>query len=315
MSLKQSKEGIPDFETPQHFNMPPFLKEPLLHFLFAGAVLFVMYGWFNDGTEVESKGERMVRITAGQVEWLKQTWARQWGRPPNEDELQEMVAGYLKEELLAREARELKLDENDIVVRRRLAQKMEFMVQDTAQIDEPNAEALRRLYGSHPQRFQTPARITFTHVFFNRDKRGVRTKADALAALEQLSQTGPGSAHDLGDRFLLPYDFHGTDEQAVANMFGQEFARGVFSVEPEEWAGPFESSYGLHLVHLTGKEPARLPDFETVKGDVATLWRQEHELEARERYFTSLLEKYEVVVDESVKSLVGPLAVLKEQAR
>jgi len=295
--------------------MPAFLKEPLLHFLFAGAVVFVIYGWLNDGTNVESKEDRMVPITAAQVEWLKQTWARQWGRPPNEDELQEMVAGYLKEELLAREARELKLDENDIVIRRRLAQKMEFMVQDTAQIDEPNEEALRRLYGSHPQRFQTPALITFTHVFFNRDKRGVRTKADALAALEQLSQTGHGSAPDLGDRFLLPYDFHEADEQAVANMFGQEFARRVFSGEPVEWVGPFESGYGLHLVHLTRKEPARLPDFETVKGDVATLWRQEHELEARERYFTSLLEKYDVVVDESVKSLIGPLAVLKEQAR
>jgi hypothetical protein len=293
--------------------MPAFLKEPLLHFLFAGALLFVMYGWVNDGTDVESQEKRMVRITAGQVEWLKQTWARQWGRPPNEDELQEMVGGYLKEELLAREAREFKLDENDTVVRRRLAQKMEFMIQDTAQVAEPGEEELRRLYESHPERFQTPTRITFTHVFFNRDKRGVRTKADALAALEQLSQTGPGSAPDLGDRFLLPYDFHGADEQAVANMFGQEFARRVFFVEPEKWAGPFESSFGLHLVHLTGKEPARLPDFETVKGDVATLWRQEHELEARERYFTSLLEKYDVVVDESVKSLIGPLTTAKKQ--
>jgi hypothetical protein len=292
--------------------MPAFLKEPLLHFLFAGAVLFVMYGWFNDGTEVGIKDERVVRITAGQVEWLKQTWAGQWGRPPNEGELQEIVAGYLKEELLAREARELNLDENDIVVRRRLAQKMDFMVQDTTQVAEPSEEELRRLYESHPERFQTPARITFTHVFFNRDRRGARAEADALATLEQLLPPATGSAPDFGDRFLSQYDFYEIEELAIAGVFGPEFVRQVFSVEPGGWKGPIESGYGLHLVHVTRKEPARLPDFETVKSDVLTLWRQQRELEAQERYFSALLEKYDVVVDESVKSLVGPLVVAEQ---
>jgi hypothetical protein len=293
--------------------MHTFLKEPLVHFLMAGALLFGVYGWFNDGTGFASKEERMVRITAGQVEWLKQTWTRQWGRPPNEGELQEIVAGYLKEELLAREARELNLDENDIVVHRRLAQKMDFMVQDTTQVAEPGEEDLRRLYESHPERFQTPARITFTHVFFNRDRRGARAEADALATLEQLLPPTTGSAPDFGDRFLSQYDFYEIEDRAVASMFGPEFARRVFTVEPGEWQGPIESGYGLHLVHMRRKEPARLPDFETVKSDVLTLWRQQRELEAQERYFSALLEKYDVVVDESVKSLVGPLALLKER--
>lgn len=314
MSLQQDKKSR-DLGSwnPQQFTMHTFLKEPLLHFLMAGAMLFAVYGWFNDGTRFESKEERMVRITASQVEWLKQTWARQWGRPPNEDELREIVAGYLKEELLAREARELNLDENDIVVRRRLAQKMDFMVQDTTQIAEPSEEELRRLYESHPEGFQTPARITFTHVFFNRDRRGARAEADALAALEQLWPPATGSAPDFGDRFLSQYDFYEIEKLAIAGVFGPEFARRVFTVEPGEWQGPIESDYGLHLVHVTRKEPARLPDFETVKSDVLTLWRQQRELEAQERYFSALLEKYEVVVDESVKSLVGPLALLKER--
>jgi hypothetical protein len=290
--------------------MPTFLKEPLLHFLFAGAVLFVMYGWFNDGTE-ESKGERMVRITAGQVEWLKQTWTRQWGRPPNYDELQEVVAGYLKEELLAREARELKLDENDTVVRRRLAQKMDFMVKDTAQLAEAGEEELRRLYESNPERFQNPARITFTHVFFNRDKRGTRVEADAREVLEHLSRSVPENA-DVGDRFLSRYEFHEAEEQAISSVFGPQFARLVFTVEPGEWQGPIESAYGLHLVYVTKSETAPLPDFATVKNEVLTLWRQQRELEGQEQYFSALLKKYDVVIDESVKSLVGPLVLLKK---
>lgn len=294
-------------------SMNNFLKEPLVHFLFAGAVVFAVYGWVNNETIVDQNQERMVRISAGQVEWLKQTWARQKGRPPNDDELQGMVAGYLKEELLAREARELKLDEYDTVVRRRLAQKMDFMVQDTAQLAEPGEEELRQLFESHPVRFQVPARITFTHVFFNRDTRGTESEADALAALDHLSRTGAGSPSDVGDRFLSSYDFSETEEQAVASVFGPEFARRIFTVETGNWQGPIESGYGLHLVLVTRKDPARLPDFATVKDDVVALWRQQQEREGRERYFSALLEKYDVVIDESVKSLVGPVALLKER--
>lgn len=295
--------------------MNNFFKEPLLHFLIAGVVVFALYGLVNNGTNAELKEERMVRISAGQVEWLTQTWARQKGRPPNEDELQGMVAGYLKEELLAREARELQLDQNDTIVRRRLAQKMEFMVQDTAQLAEPGEEELRQLFESHPVRFQIPARITFTHIFFNLDKRGEKANADALIALEQLSQAQTGKESEFGDRFLSPYDFHETEEQAVASMFGPEFARRIFTVEPGSWQGPLESGFGLHLVLVTTKEPARLPDFRTVKDDVMALWRQQREEEGQERYFSGLLEKYEVVIDESVTSLVGPLTLLKEKAQ
>lgn len=293
--------------------MNNLLKEPLIHFLLAGALVFAVYGLVNDGPAVKSKKERMVRITTNQVEWLKKTWVRQWGRPPDEDELQGIVAGYVKEELLAREARELKLDENDTILRRRLAQKMDFMVQDTTQLAEPSEEELRQLFESRPEHFQIPERITFTHVFFNHDTRGEKTSANALEALEQLSQAGTGNPHDFGDRFLLQYDFDEAEEQAVTAVFGQEFTRRVFMVEPGKWQGPLESGYGLHLVHVTQKEPAALPDFEMVKKDVMTLWRQHREREGQERYFSALLEKYDVVVDESIKSLIGPLAFLKEK--
>ena len=295
--------------------MHNILKEPFFHFLLAGTLLFVAYEWLNTGQKDQPNEERMVRITAGQVEWLKQTWARQWGRPPLDAEVREIVAGYLKEELLAREAYELKLDEHDIVVRRRLAQKMEFLVQDTTQVVEPGEDELRRFYTSHPERFQAPARITFTHIFFNRDKRGMRAEAEAREALEQLSHHPTERAGAFGDRFLSQYDFFETEEQAVSTVFGPEFARRVFMVEAGEWQGPIESGYGLHLVRVTKNEPARLPDFASVRNKVLTLWRQQREVEGREQYLAALMKKYNVVLDEKIKSLVGPLALWKEQER
>lgn len=294
-----------------------FLKEPLLHFLVAGSVLFAAYGWLNRGADGETDhAARTVRITANEVEWLKQTWARQWQRPPSEDELKGLVADYLKEELLAREARALKLDENDTVVRRRLAQKMQFMVQDTAQLAEPDEAALRRVYDAHRERFQSPARITFTHVYFNRERRGARAEADARAALQKLSRTGAAaSASDLGDRFLSQYEFGEADEQAVASVLGAEFARRVFALDIGTWQGPIESGYGLHLVRVAHRQPAQPREFGAVRDEVLALWRRQREEEGREQYFAALLKKYDVVVDESIKPLLGPLALAREQAK
>ncbi|MDX1375515.1 MAG: peptidylprolyl isomerase [Burkholderiales bacterium] len=288
------------------------LKEPLLHFLILGALLFAAYAWLNRGADLAQDGAaRTVRITAAEVEWLKQTWARRWHRPPSEHELRGIVSDYLRETLLAREARALGLDDNDLVVRRRLAQKMEFLVRDAVALAEPREDALRRVYADHRDRFRSPAQISFVHVYFNRDRRGARTEADAEAALEALSKPGASGA-DMGDRFLLEQEFVDADEQAVARVLGREFARRVFALAPGSWQGPIESGYGLHLVRVTGKRPQQSLAFEAVTDELREIWLRQQEEAARERYFATLLAKYDVVVDESVRALVGPLVAAKD---
>src|SRR5580704_19189271 len=144
------------------------LREPLLHFLLIGGLLFATYSWLRRGAG-DDAAPAEVRITASEVAWLKETWSRQWQREPTRDELRGLVTDFLKEELLAREARSLGLDQNDTIVRRRLAQKLEFLVQDTSRLAEPTEEDLRRFYKASPERFQTDAHISFTHVFFSRE--------------------------------------------------------------------------------------------------------------------------------------------------
>ena len=148
--------------------MKRLLKEPLLHFLLFGALLFGAYAWMNRGAG-DVRPVRQVRVGENDVKWLKETWARQWQREPTREELRGLVMDFLKEELLAREAREMGLDENDTIVRRRLAQKVEFLVQDTARLAEPTEDDLRRFYAAHPERFSEEARVSFTHVYFSRD--------------------------------------------------------------------------------------------------------------------------------------------------
>lgn len=269
--------------------MKKLLREPLLHFLLVGAVLFGVYAWVNRGRTQDKP--RLVRITGQEVAWLKETWTRQWQRPPSDAELKGLVADYLKEELLAREARELGLDENDTIVRRRLAQKMEFIVQDTAHAVEPTEAELRKFFEAHAGQFQIPARISFTQIFF-------KSEAAAQSAL----------GHEVeGDRTMLEREYAGADEQTVASLFGREFADKVFALEPGNWQGPVASGYGFHLVLVKDHEPAKQRPFADARAQVLAEWQREQQAKANEQFFAALFKKYDVVVDESVKPLLGTI--------
>jgi parvulin-like peptidyl-prolyl isomerase len=281
-------------------------KEPLLHFLLIGALLFGVYAWRNRNAAGESK-PRQVHISEADVVWVKETWARQWQREPSRDELRGLVTEFLKEELLAREAREMGLDQNDIVVRRRLAQKVEFLVQDTSQLVEPTEDDLRKFYAANPERFSEPARASFTHIYFSREKR-TDAAADAKKALGELSHSPPATRpSELGDRLLLDSDFRDVDQQAVTGQFGEKFATVVFALPAGSWRGPIESGYGLHLVRVLSLSPARQSEFAEVRLQVLDRWRELRRQESNREYFAGLLKKYDVVVDESVKPLVGML--------
>ena len=156
--------------------MRRWFKEPLLHFLVLGASLFGVYAWLHHGNSGSwDNGAGPVRITATEVSYLTQTWERLQQREPTREELHALVAGYLKEELLGREARAMGLEQNDPIIRRRLAQKVEFIVKDTSRLTEPTADDLHRFYQANMERFQSPARMSFTHVFFDpKDARTLR---------------------------------------------------------------------------------------------------------------------------------------------
>ena len=288
--------------------MKRILKEPLFHFLLLGALLFCAYAWLNRGAFARQGNDAdTVRITTNEVAWLAKSWVIQRQTQPTHDELRGLVTEYLKEELLAREARAMGLDQDDLVVRRRLAQKLQFLVQDTSQSAEPTDEDLRRIYEANPDQFQIKAHISFTQVFFSRDTRSDAAR-DAKAALAELSHSPSGTLPtQLGDRLPLETEVVREDEQTVAGQFGDPFAKAVFALRPGAWQGPIESAYGLHLVRVSDVEPAKRREFAEVKAQILYDWHDQRQREDEDKYYAALLKKYTVVVDESVKPLVGPL--------
>jgi parvulin-like peptidyl-prolyl isomerase len=273
--------------------MKKVLTEPLLHFLVIGAALFGLNAWLNRGAPGETE-PREVHISEGDVQWLKETWARQWQREPTREEFRELLTGFLREELLAREALEMGLDENDTVVRRRLAQKVEFLVKDTARLVEPSEDELRRFYDANRERYQDVERISFTQLLF-------KTEAGAREGLGALPARG---ASGIGDATLLAREHDQVDALAVTSQFGQEFTERVFALDVGAWRGPIASTYGFHLVKINERQAAQTVSFDEVRDVLLDEWQRERQTKLYEEYVAGLLEKYDVVIAESVESLM-----------
>jgi hypothetical protein len=274
-----------------------WLREPLLHFALGGALLFAAYALLDRPAPAS---DAQVRIGAGEMKWLATTWQRQWGREPTPGELRVLVSNLVKEDLLAREAREMRLDQNDTIVRRRLAQKLEFVLQDTARLVEPSAQELRRFYEATPDAFLTAPRVSFTQIYFRSERRSA-----AAAALPKLVGAAPAEAARLGDRLQVDAEFRDAEPQAVAAAFGPDFARAVFKLPPGDWHGPLESGYGVHLVRVAAAQPAQRRDFEEVRPLVLERWREQQQRVAEARFFERLMAKYEVLIDDNVKAAIG----------
>jgi len=290
------------------------LREPLLHFLLIGAALFGVYAWLNRGAE--NAAAPQVRLAESDVRWLKETFALEHQREPSGPELQGLVRGFLKEEMLARQAQELGLHKDDIVVRRRLAQKMTFLLQDESARAVPSEDDLRHLYETqrdHPPSEEgqaralfTRPRISFVQIYFGRDKHA-DAAADARAALVELSRADAAPATDLGDAGEVKSEFRSVDARAVANQLGTKFAAAVFDLAPGTWQGPIESSRGFHLVRVSARVPGELRPFDEIKGELVEIWHDERQRASEERYFAEMLRKYRIVPDAGVKALADPL--------
>ena len=278
------------------------LREPLLHFAVAGAILFGGYSWLNN-PRADTTAVEPVRISEGDVRWLKQTWSSQWLREPSAEELKGLVDDLLNEKLLAHEAEAIGLGEDDTIIRRRLAQKLKFLVEDTAQLAEPSEAELRQFYAANTLHFETPGRLSFRQVYFNPEHR-TDARTDAKAALAALSAQGEAEP-TAGDRLLFGDSFDDTDELALSQMFGADFAHEVFALEPGAWQGPIKSGYGLHLVLVTHRTPTMPKPFETVRDAVLAEWRTAKQTEVSRDYLAELRKKYGVELDDGAKAALA----------
>ena len=275
-----------------------FLREPLVHFLVIGAALFVLYGVM--GQQEGEEKERAITITSGEINWLTDAWQKRWNRPPTAEERDGLIQQYLREMILYREAVAMGLDKDDTVIRRRLAQKLEFLTQDLISPQPPTKGELQSYFEAHIDRYQAPDLITLTQVFFDPDKRGNQTLKDAetiKAKLIALMQP-PQDARSFGDPFMLQSYYPERSEAELAKLFGRGFAQPVFKLAPQQWHGPVLSGYGTHLVYVHDRRESEPPRFADVEAQVRQDWENDKREQLNEQFLASLMGRYDVTIED-----------------
>lgn len=281
-------------------------KEPLVHFLAIGAVMFLVFGLV--GRPAENTGKR-IEITSAAINTLVAGWEKQWNRPPTEVELKGLIDRAIHEEIFYREAMQMGLDYEDSVVRRRLAQKLEFLIQDISAPDAPTDVQLQAYLDTHQELFEQPARYSFYQVYLSPDKRGSNLFKDAQQLLSQLQDTTPPQDGSfLGDSLMLDVQYRDINTRQLDRLFGKGFSPPLSNFQPRTWNGPIESGYGLHLVYLDDYVPARVPTLEEVRLEVEREWLSAAQKEANEQVYQRLRDQYQVVIDEWQPPLASPLS-------
>ena len=272
------------------------LKEPLFHFLLIGAGFFVLFHQTGDSSA--ERPDRIV-VTADDVDRMATLWSRRWQRPPTSAELEGLIESRIREEVLYREARALGLEQDDTIVRRRMAQKMEFLFQDIAGQVEPTDEALQAFLQQNIARFRESARFAFMHVYLSTDQRGEQASHDARVLLDDLRTQGEDADPiAVSDPFLLGHQLADRSEREVVGLLGQNFANALLGLPVKQWHGPIRSAYGVHLVYVHERTAPRVPALAEIRDRVRSELLSHKQREANEAMFRALRDRYEIVVEE-----------------
>ena len=241
-------------------------RDPLFICLVLGMVVFVVDGWLG------RPPQQHIEVTAADVARVDAQWRAEMGRPPTEQELSALIDRHVREEVLYREALRLDLDRNDTIVRRRLAQKLQFVSEDLGTGDPPTEKALRAYYEAHRENYVRHARVTFSHVYWSSDRHTTPVPL-ARAALQQLA-AGEGDA----------WRTHG------------DFAEALPDLALDTWQGPIQSAYGVHAVRVEARQLQKDQTFQEALADVRRDLQAERRREANESYYAGLRQRYRVEI-------------------
>ena len=275
--------------------MQRILREPLLHFIVLGALLFAVYAGVSRGAGVSVQD---IVVSQSRVSHLATMYSRSWRRAPSPAELSDLVDDYVREEILYREARAMGLDNDDPVIRRRLRQKLEFLAEDVAAQRVPTDDELNSLLQNEPERFRTESRYSFWHVFLDPDRHRDRLSEAQEELRKALTEMSEGAEPaEIGDRFLLGQSFSDLPAGELTRLFGMNFAEQLAHIPPGSWEGPLQSSYGSHFVRVTGRDQGRLPLLDEARPTLVREWKERERVKANTEAFAKLRSRYRVVIE------------------
>lgn len=288
---------------------PAFLKQPLLHFLLIGALIFVAYGFNAEPEEPDAGQEADPRITVDRAALLNfmQYQAQAFDTAAFSarldamaaDDLAALIQDFVREEVLYREALKMRMEEGDYIIRQRLVEKVEFLLENlAASAVEPSDAELQAWFEQRSADYRVDAVYSFTHIFFDTRSEGAdAARARAQALLAQAASMDAAQAEQYGDRFPFLQNYEGRTRDFVVNNFSAAFVDTLDQLEPDaHWQGPLESRYGYHLVLLQSRSASYMPPLQEVRERVLADYRYEALMRSREAAEEEVVAGYEIVV-------------------
>ncbi|MEP3889518.1 MAG: peptidylprolyl isomerase [Hellea sp.] len=280
--------------------MSKLFREPLVHFIILGALLFAGHMvWQRHVT----KADYTITVTTAEMERQALIFAGENRRQPTDDDLKALLFSHVEEQALMREAQRLGLGEDDTIIRRRLAQKMRFIIEDVDAPALPDEARLKAWFSENINQFVSPETRSFSHIYFSPETHGEAIEKSALGALGKLLLQNPPTDWEMqGDPFMLKRQFKDLRAIEATRLFGPEFTKGIFTAPftgpGESWQGPVESAFGLHLIRIDNVTPKSTPAFNEVRGEVEAAWQEQAQRIANQNNLKDVIKKYKVDVQD-----------------
>ncbi|TRD11678.1 peptidyl-prolyl cis-trans isomerase [Erythrobacter insulae] len=266
--------------------LPRWTREPLVHFMIAGALVYAFFAW-TGGTAVDPSS-RVIQVDREAQAQLSLQFERTMGRAPTDAELDAQIDQFIRDEVLYREALRLGLDQGDTIVRQRLVSKMDMAAAAAAENAEPDDAALRAFLKDNSERYQTALDTDFDQVYF-------RSSAAARAALNRINDTQDWQG--IGQPISLPASMEAASQRVIRDRFGEEFGTGIAALDTgARWQGPLRSGFGWHLVRIRARVSGGA-GFDALRQQLANDWRSAEIAERKQRAFGVLREAYRVEID------------------
>jgi len=280
-----------DFDERYRVRARRLLKEPLLHFLLIGLALFVLYG----KVAAPNRAGMSIIVSEAMIDEMAREHEMRWTRKPSDQELAGLVDAYVRDEILYREGLALGLDRDDALIKRRVRQKFEVIAEEQSAREPPSDADLTAFIMENEGRFLPPATVSFEQIFF--DTAGISADVERAVAAARVAVVHGADPGKLGQASMLPSRVENAAQDIVARDFGTAFARQVETAPLGQWSGPITSSFGAHLVRVTARTPAALPELDTIRRVVAREWENERRASTRNESYQKLRGNYTVVIE------------------
>ena len=277
-----------------------WIAQPVVQFMGIGLVMFLVNTYILQADGSNNEDEFTVSLTVGEVKSMQEMWTSRWQRPPTEPEMQGMINQRVEEAILFREAVKIGLDKNDDIIRQRMSQKLEFLSNDLVKPDSASVKEIKEYFDLNIENYITPESITITQLFVDPKIHGAKLGEEIKTRLTKLNGLDAVSYEisSYGDQFSLQTYFPDKKQIELAKLFGSEFASEIFELETDEWLGPIKSQYGVHLVYISHKNPAVIPELKSIKKLVVEDLQREKQNKINKLYIDGILSRYKVIIED-----------------